>query len=38
MVNFVYDIPLGDMWKLSLGGGLGAGDARIHWTTNGGDA
>ncbi|MGZ5920446.1 MAG: outer membrane beta-barrel protein, partial [Rhizomicrobium sp.] len=33
MVNFVYDIPLGDQWKLSLGGGVGAGNARIHWTT-----
>ena len=28
----VYDIPLGDNWKLSLGGGIGAGNARIHVT------
>src|SRR5579871_3347066 len=35
MLNLVYDIPLGDMWKLSLGGGLGAGNTRIHWTTGG---
>ena len=32
MINLVYDIPLGDQWKLSLGGGIGAGNARIHWT------
>ena len=33
MVNLVYDIPLGDNWKLSLGGGVGGGDARIHTIT-----
>src|SRR5664279_4651656 len=33
MLNLVYDIPLGDQWKLSLGGGVGAGDVRIHETT-----
>ncbi|HVV66184.1 MAG TPA: outer membrane beta-barrel protein, partial [Rhizomicrobium sp.] len=33
MVNLVYDIPLGDMWKLSLGGGLGIGSARFHVNT-----
>ncbi|MEP6829388.1 MAG: outer membrane beta-barrel protein, partial [Rhizomicrobium sp.] len=33
MVNLVYDIPLGDMWKLSIGGGVGAGNARVHWTS-----
>ncbi|HTC82782.1 MAG TPA: outer membrane beta-barrel protein, partial [Rhizomicrobium sp.] len=32
MVNAVYDIPLGDNWKLSLGGGAGMGRARIHAT------
>ena len=32
MLNLVYDIPLGDKWKLSLGGGVGGGDVRIHST------
>src|ERR1019366_10008625 len=25
MVNLLYDIPLGDMWKVTLGGGAGIG-------------
>ena len=32
MFNLVYDIPLSDVWKLSIGGGVGAGNARAHWT------
>ena len=28
MLNLVYDIPLGDTWKLSLGGGVGIGGFR----------
>ncbi len=35
MVNLVYDIPIGDAWKISLGGGLGGGDARVHLTVPG---
>src|SRR6185437_4171532 len=35
MLNIVYDIPLGDAWKISLGGGLGAGAARVHLTVPG---
>ena len=38
MLNLVYDIPLGDQWKLSLGGGVGAGDVRIHSTVLNGAA
>ncbi|HXB52841.1 MAG TPA: outer membrane beta-barrel protein, partial [Rhizomicrobium sp.] len=35
MVNLAYDIPLGDTWKLSLGGGLGIGGFRGALTTTG---
>src|SRR5882757_1057626 len=35
MVNLVYDIPLGDMWKLSLGGGAGVGGVRGALRTTG---
>ena len=35
MVNLVYDIPLGDTWKLSLGGGLGIGGFRTGLRTTG---
>ena len=30
MANLVYDIPLDDSWKISLGGGIGAPASRIH--------
>jgi opacity protein-like surface antigen len=29
LVNFVYDFPLSDLWTLSLGGGVGAGNVRM---------
>jgi opacity protein-like surface antigen len=32
MVNLVWDIPLDENWKLSLGGGIGAGAVRTHMT------
>jgi outer membrane protein OmpA-like peptidoglycan-associated protein len=32
MFNLVYDIPLDDQWKISIGGGAGIGNARLHWT------
>ncbi|HYS45503.1 MAG TPA: outer membrane beta-barrel protein, partial [Rhizomicrobium sp.] len=35
MVNLVYDIPLGDAWKVSVGGGLGIGGFRGSLRTNG---
>ena len=35
MVNLAYDIPLGDTWKLSLGGGLGIGGFRGALRTTG---
>ena len=28
MINLVYDIPLGDTWKFTLGGGVGVGGFR----------
>ncbi|MDB5735403.1 MAG: OOP-family protein, partial [Alphaproteobacteria bacterium] len=34
MVNILYDIPLSDTWKLSLGGGAGIGASRFHINTN----
>ena len=33
--TLVYDIPLDDSWKLSLGGGVGGGNVRIHVTVPG---
>src|ERR1700722_740657 len=30
MINLVYDIPLDENWKLSVGGGIGEGSLRIH--------
>ena len=35
MINLVYDIPIGDAWKISLGGGVGGGNARVHLTVPG---
>ena len=30
MANLVYDIPLDEGWKLSIGAGIGAGKSRVH--------
>ena len=30
MANLIYDIPLDENWKFSLGGGIGAGNMRTH--------
>ena len=35
MINLVYDIPLGDAWKISIGGGVGGGNARTNLTVPG---
>ena len=35
MVNLAYDIPLGDTWKLTLGGGAGIGGFKGSLRTNG---
>jgi len=33
MINGIYDLPLGDNWMLSLGGGVGLGEERVHSKT-----
>jgi len=35
MINLLYDIPLGDTWKFTVGGGLGIGGVRGALRTNG---
>ena len=35
MVNLAYDIPLGDTWKFTLGGGVGIGNVRTRIGVNG---
>jgi hypothetical protein len=34
LINILYDIPLSENWKLTLGGGAGVGTARFHINTN----
>jgi opacity protein-like surface antigen len=35
MINLLYDIPLGDTWKFTIGGGVGIGGFRGALRTNG---
>jgi outer membrane protein OmpA-like peptidoglycan-associated protein len=35
LLNAVYDLKLGEDWALSLGGGVGVGDANAYWRCGG---
>jgi OOP family OmpA-OmpF porin len=35
LFNLVYDVPLGDYWSLSLGGGAGVADVNAYWRCTG---